>query len=329
MKNIGLFWIKFILVSMAVLFAINLAQMSPEVLGFKVPKMQDNLPLILGLTFLGVFFSKWLTGLFKLFVVMGMLTPTYFIMLKAGAVDLQIKLDPTLTWVLRGFALSLAGLTYAYGMMIIKSMAYKILFALFSPVRFVRKYIVPKIQRLWFKAKGVPPCPINKTLAEIDKFGKGDTYEKGRQFEEYIAQMYRVIGYNAKTTTQLRAEGKLPPSIQARGGSGEQGVDVIYNIYTPQGEAKKTIIQCKHYTSKVDNKAVQEIVAAMSLYEADHAVVITNSYFTKPAKELAEANGVTLIDRDRLAGVIERATKIYYQKYNARPKDEDVSKLVA
>lgn len=143
-----------------------------------------------------------------------------------------------------------------------------------------------------------------KTMAEIDKMGNGDTYEKGRQFEEYIAALYRDAGFNASTTTELRKQGKLPESIQKRGGSGDQGVDVVlYNHLT--GET--VIIQCKHYSSKISNAAVQEIVAAKSLYKAQRAIVVTNQYFTQAAKDLAFENKVVLIDRDGLKQMIRDA----------------------
>lgn len=141
-----------------------------------------------------------------------------------------------------------------------------------------------------------------KSLLEVDAMGNGDTYEKGRQFEEYVCALYKKLGYKAMTTTEMRQKGQLPGDIQKRGGSGEQGVDVyVYDHINKQ----HIIIQCKHYSSKISNSAVQEIVAAMPLYKADRAIVVTNQYFTEPAKELAFANNVALVDRDGLAKFIE------------------------
>lgn len=145
-----------------------------------------------------------------------------------------------------------------------------------------------------------------KTLKEIDAMGNGDSYEKGRQFEEFVAQLYRNIGYDAKTTTEMRKKGILPESIQKRGGSGEQGVDVfIYDHRTKEN----VVVQCKHYSSKVSNSAIQEIVASMPLYKASRGIVVTNQYFTEPAKELAFVNKIVLIDREGLAKFISEANK--------------------
>ncbi|WP_397548196.1 restriction endonuclease [Rossellomorea marisflavi] len=46
--------------------------------------------------------------------------------------------------------------------------------------------------------------------------------------------------------------------------------------------------------------AVQEIASAKSHYSADECWVITNSFFTEPAKRLASSNHVRLVDRDQL-----------------------------
>jgi len=250
----------------------------------------------------------------KVVFILAVITPVVYSGLEILSHKFNIPWDWKTMWAVRGMAITVSSLIYAYGISLIQYFFSKIFEFVVWPFLFIKEKILFGIKKIWFKFRKIPSCPINKSLSEIDNFGNGDTYEKGRIFEEYIAQMYRVIGYDAKTTTQLRKEGKLPPSIQARGGSGEQGVDVIYNVLTEQG-GKKVIIQCKHYSQKVSNQAIQEIVGAMKLYQGDHAVVITNNYFTKPAIELALANGVTLIDRDRLKEVISKATKIYYKNY--------------
>lgn len=173
------------------------------------------------------------------------------------------------------------------------------------------------LKNLWVKFSGEPSgCDVKKTMAEVDALGNGDTYMKGRIFEEYVAQIYKTIGYRAQTTTEMRAQGTLPPSIQRRGGSGEQGVDVVVEVELQDQDTQKwrthrLLVQCKHYSSKVDNKAIQEIVAAMPLYRGDYAAVVTNSYFTEPAKELARVHNVTLIDRAMLPELMEKAERAW------------------
>ena len=99
-------------------------------------------------------------------------------------------------------------------------------------------------------------------------------------FEKLIAELFRKRGYNASVTKQ----------------SGDQGVDIIA---IKAGE--RIAIQAKCYpNSTVGNKAIQEVVAGMKLYNASSAVVVTNSAFTSSAIELAKANSVELIDRNKL-----------------------------
>ena len=96
----------------------------------------------------------------------------------------------------------------------------------------------------------------------------------GWQYEEYCAEYLKKIGFTDVKVTQ---------------GSGDPGVDIIAN-----NGADKYAIQCKYYSGAVSNKAVQEVFTGMHYYECDIALIITNSYFTKSAQELAHRTNVVL-----------------------------------
>lgn len=53
----------------------------------------------------------------------------------------------------------------------------------------------------------------------------------------------------------------------------------------------KTIVEVKKYNrnSKVSVSTIQQVVGAMNIYEADHAIIITTSEFTASAKEFANS----------------------------------------
>ena len=106
----------------------------------------------------------------------------------------------------------------------------------------------------------------------------------GDEFEDFITDLFNNLGYKASHT-------KL---------SGDQGIDVI---------ATKGItniaIQCKCFSKPVGNHAVMEAVAGGKYYNADKVMVVTNSTFTKSAKELAKVNNVVLWDRKILKEKIE------------------------
>jgi restriction system protein len=105
----------------------------------------------------------------------------------------------------------------------------------------------------------------------------------GRDFEIFLRELYRELGYKVEMTKS----------------SGDFGADLILN-----NGYKRIVIQAKRYNKNVGIKAVQEIVAAQNHYRASEAWVVTNSNFTKQAKELALSNGVTLIGRDQLLHTI-------------------------
>ena len=101
----------------------------------------------------------------------------------------------------------------------------------------------------------------------------------GTEFEEYLKARFEHMGYKVLLTPATN----------------DYGADLILN---KKGEV--TVVQAKRYNGNVGNKAVQEVVAAQAYYDADHAMVITNSYYTDNAINLAEVNNVELWDRDNL-----------------------------
>jgi len=103
---------------------------------------------------------------------------------------------------------------------------------------------------------------------------------KGYQFEVYLQVLFKELGYRPVVTQK----------------SGDYGADVVL-----KGK-NKIVIQAKRYGYRhnVSMDAVREVLAAMFFYKADEAWVITNSFFTKQAKTLAKACGVTLLNRYEL-----------------------------
>ncbi len=106
----------------------------------------------------------------------------------------------------------------------------------------------------------------------------------GREFELFIAELFKNKGYKAVAT-------------QA---SGDYGIDVIV-----ENDLMRIGIQAKCYSNKVSNSAVQEAVTAKKHYGLDKVMVITNNYFTPSAIQLARDNNVTLWNRDKLIQEIE------------------------
>jgi len=117
----------------------------------------------------------------------------------------------------------------------------------------------------------------------------------GGEFEQYIALVLRDNGFK---------------KVQVTKGSGDQGADVL-----AERNSISYAIQCKNYEGAVGNFAVQEAYAAAQFYGCDKAAVICPGEFTRGAKELAEATGVTLWDGAWLSRAMRRSGR--------RPKHTD------
>lgn len=111
----------------------------------------------------------------------------------------------------------------------------------------------------------------------------------GLQFEQFTADLLSRIGYTNVSVTKA---------------SGDQGVDII-----AYRDGFSYAIQCKHYSSPLGNSSVQEVYSGKAFYGCDYAAVITNSYFTSGAQQLALSIGVMLWDRTSLQAMITQANR--------------------
>ncbi|WP_230200232.1 restriction endonuclease [Bacillus niameyensis] len=109
-------------------------------------------------------------------------------------------------------------------------------------------------------------------ILEVDKMSGGT-------FEEYLGVLLKSRGYHVRLTPK----------------TGDFGADLVISK-----DKRKIIVQAKRYKNKVGIKAVQEIASAKTHYQADECWVITNSFFTEPARKLATSNQVRLINRTEL-----------------------------
>lgn len=100
---------------------------------------------------------------------------------------------------------------------------------------------------------------------------------QGLEYEYAVANYLTEHGYKNVSVTK---------------GSGDYGVDVLAH----KGK-RKFAVQCKYYSNPVGLSAVQEAVAGKAMYGCTDAMVVTNSTFTSAARNLAEANGVILMEK--------------------------------
>lgn len=108
---------------------------------------------------------------------------------------------------------------------------------------------------------------------------------EGTEFEEFCANLLEENGFSDVTITKA---------------SGDFGIDIL--------ALKDEVtygIQCKRYTDSVGVKAVQEAYAGKEYYDRMVGVVLTNQYFTEPAKDAAKKLKIILWDRERLHSFME------------------------
>ncbi len=114
----------------------------------------------------------------------------------------------------------------------------------------------------------------------------------GYEFEYYVASLLEKLGFREVKVTKK---------------SGDSGVDII--CYNPKGE--KTGIQCKRQKAKVSNTAIQEVFLGKKLHKCTKAMIITNSYLTKPSFAAAVKAGVEVWSRKRLAEEMKKVEVQY------------------
>lgn len=102
---------------------------------------------------------------------------------------------------------------------------------------------------------------------------------RGTEFELWLQEVYQSRGYRVKHV----------------GRPGDDGADLIL-----QKDRWTIVIQAKGVGNKVNNRAVDQAHAAKSILDANEAWVVTNNFFTDPARKHAKGCHVRLYDRNSL-----------------------------
>ena len=108
----------------------------------------------------------------------------------------------------------------------------------------------------------------------------------GNEFEEWCADLLCKMSFQ---------------NIQITEKSGDQGVDIL-----SEKDGVKYAIQCKCYSTDLGNTPIQEVESGRVFYGCHVGVVMTNRYFTKGAKELAQKTGTLLWDRKFISNMVDQ-----------------------
>ena len=147
---------------------------------------------------------------------------------------------------------------------------------------FLFKWLIQGI--IWI-CKKIAQSKTNQSLIKTPTTIKYIDSMNGYEFEFYVANLLRKNGYKKVEVTKQ---------------SGDFGVDII-----AYKDNKKWAFQCKNYNSNLGLSPIQEVYSGAAKYNADIAVVITNSFFSEHAKELAKDLKVVLWDRNELVKIIK------------------------
>jgi len=155
----------------------------------------------------------------------------------------------------------------------------------------IRDEILGKDRKLQFEdwylfiASMVEKSCIN--LIDEYKYENNLNNQKGIAFENQCMEILISKGWRVEETPK----------------SGDQGIDLIASI-----EKYRLCIQCKDHKKPIGNKAVQEVSAGKKYWNGTHAILVSQSGYTKSAYKLAAANNVLLISTLELNNIVSLIT---------------------
>lgn len=115
-------------------------------------------------------------------------------------------------------------------------------------------------------------------LFEIDQMD-------GVTFEHFLYFLFKKLGYDVSVTSKTH----------------DYGADLIL-----KKDGVIYVCQAKRKRDRIGINAVQEVIGARYYYKADKAFVITNSFFTSSAIELAKRADVMLFNRKDIIDKLNR-----------------------
>jgi len=119
------------------------------------------------------------------------------------------------------------------------------------------------------------------------------------QFEEYVADLFRIRGYRSRVV----------------GKTNDGGIDIQL-----ERDGEKSIAQCKRYSKPVGSPAVRDFFGALSGSGAMLGYFVTTSKFTTEASRFARGKPIELVDGDRLNGWAQEARLGPYAEILPRPR---------
>jgi len=107
--------------------------------------------------------------------------------------------------------------------------------------------------------------------------------------------------------------------------SKDGGVDVIAQYFDQSVENNfKYVIQVKRWRGNVGAKLIRELLGVKEDQEAERAVMVSTSDFTRAAKDFANRNKVQLIDRERFEQLLRKVDLLRHDGSLVLPNDPNL-----
>ncbi len=129
-----------------------------------------------------------------------------------------------------------------------------------------------------------------ETYKDIDKLN-------GIEFEDLVEKLISKMGFITERTKR----------------SFDGGIDIVAINEQPLFNGKY-IIQCKRYSKSIGEPVLRDLYGVVNSEHANKGIVITNSYFTKTAKEFAKNKPIELIDGKKLTEMLDKHLNFYAEK---------------
>lgn len=128
---------------------------------------------------------------------------------------------------------------------------------------------------VWWRKRA--PMAVTYAHLSLPNLPLGNLYElTPREFEEYVAHLFRQKGYR----------------VRLRGRSGDKGVDL--ELVGRGG--RRAIVQCKRYRSTLGPDIVRELYGTLIHERVAHAFLVTSADISESARQWAQGKPITLID---------------------------------
>lgn len=134
----------------------------------------------------------------------------------------------------------------------------------------------------------------------------------GVEFEDLVEKLISKMGFITERTKR----------------SFDGGIDIIAINEQPLFEGKY-IIQCKRYSKSIGEPILRDLYGVVSSEHANKGILITNSYFTKTAKEFAKNKPIELIDGKKLTNMLDKYLDFYSEKKEGELKIPEAYKMTA